>query len=204
MEKFKKLIEQFVKLPGVGPRQATRFTLSLLDYTKDELEEFARLIFNFKDEVKLCKDCFNVASEDKCTLCLNQKREQNKIMVVEKITDLESIERSGQFKGLYHVLGGAINPPEGVTQDKIKIKELIERIKKMTEINNEVEVILATNPTTYGDTTSLYIEEELKGITLRQAQGKIKTTKLARGLSSSTALEYADELTLKNALKHRR
>lgn len=201
MEKFKKLIEQFTKLPGVGPRQAIRFALSLLDYSKEELENFARLIFNFKDEVKLCKDCFNVASEEKCSICLAPKREQNKIMIVEKITDLESIERSGQYKGLYHVLGGAINPPDGVMAGNLKIKELIQKISNLVAKDyKEIEIILATNPTTYGDTTSLYIAEELKKI----PNIKIKTTKLARGLSSQTSLEYADEITLKNALTHRK
>lgn len=201
MDKFKKLIEQFTKLPGVGPRQALRFSLSLLDYSKEELEEFARLIFNFKNEVKVCTDCFNIASEDKCSICLNTKRENNKIMVIEKITDLESIERTRQYKGLYHVLGGAINPPEGILPDKLKIKELTERAARLTKNSDEeLEIILATNPTTYGDTTALYIEEGFKKLN----NPKIKTAKLARGLSSQTSLEYTDEITLKNALTHRR
>jgi recombination protein RecR len=191
MSEFKQLIEYFKKLPGVGPRQATRFVLSLLKQSKEELADFGNAIASLKDQVKICKQCFNLADEELCSVCRDDNRDNNTICVVEKITDAESIEKTGQYKGLYHILGGTINPAEQVLPENLKIKELL------TRINPKTEVILATNPGVHGEATALYLEEQL-------GYRNIKTTRLGRGLASGTALEYADDSTLINALRNRK
>lgn len=191
MTEFKQLIEYFKKLPGVGPRQATRFVLSLMARPKEELEAFGGAVASLKDKIKVCKQCFNLSDDNLCSTCRDPKRNKNLICVVEKIPDAESIEKTGQFKGLYHVLGGTINPTEKVLPEHLKIKELLSRL------NPRTEVIIATNPGVYGETTALYLEEQFK-------YRNIKTTRLGRGLASGTALEYADETTLINALSNRK
>lgn len=191
MTEFKQLIEYFKKLPGVGPRQATRFVLSLMTRPKEELEAFGGAVASLKDKIKVCKQCFNLSDDNLCSTCRDPKRNKNLICVVEKIPDAESLEKTGQFKGLYHVLGGTINPTEKVLPEHLKIKELLSRL------NPRTEVIIATNPGVYGETTALYLEEQFK-------YRNIKTTRLGRGLASGTALEYADETTLINALSNRK
>jgi len=191
MSEFKQLIEYFKNLPGVGPRQATRFVLALMQKTKEELTGFGEAIASLKDQVKICKQCFNLADGDICSICKDDKRDKNTICVVEKITDAESIEKTGQYKGVYHILGGAINPASKVLPENLKIKEL------MTRATSETEIIVATNPGAYGEATALFIEEQLK-------YRNIKTTRLGRGLASGTALEYADDSTLIDALKNRK
>ena len=195
--KVQKLIEYFVKLPGIGPRQATRLVLDMLDWAKSDLEEFSQTVAGLKDGPILCASCFNLTDDEKCSICASHKRDQTRIAVVEKVTDLQSMEKTGAFNGVYHVLGGAINPANGSLPEKLKIAELVSRIKKIKELTPDVEVILATNPNTYGETTALYLEEELRPL-------QIKITRLARGLASGSSVEYADEITLANALKHRK
>jgi recombination protein RecR len=191
MSEFKQLIEYFKKLPGVGPRQATRFVLALMQRSKEELTEFGESIASLKDQVKICGQCFNLADDDLCSICKDHSRDKDLICVVEKITDAESIEKTGQFKGVYHILGGAINPAEKMLPDNLKVKELLTRTTPKTE------VIVATNPGTYGEATALYLEEQL-------GYRNIKTTRLGRGLASGTALEYADDSTLIDALRNRK
>lgn len=191
MGEFKQLIEYFKKLPGVGPRQATRFVLALMQRSKEELTGFGEAISSLKDQVKMCKQCFNLSDGDLCSVCRDTSRDQDLICVVEKITDAESIEKTGQFKGVYHILGGAINPTSKILPENLTIKELMTRMKAKTE------VIVATNPGAYGEATALYLEEQLK-------YRNIKTTRLGRGLASGTALEYADDSTLIDALKNRK
>ena len=195
--KFKKLIECFAKLPGIGPRQATRLVLAMLEWPAADLEELSALVTDIKKGAAFCKECFNFADAEKCAVCASVKRDKTRIAVVEKVTDLESMEKTGAFKGVYHVLGGAINPAEGNLPEKLKIAELVSRIKKLRKLTPDIEVILATNPNTHGETTALYLEEELRPL-------KVKITRLARGLASGSSVEYADEITLANALKHRR
>ncbi len=195
-QRFQKLTELFSKLPGIGPRQAARLVLAMFDWPHNELEELSRAITDLKNGPLLCQQCFNFADNEKCQICVNTKRDQTRIAVVEKVTDLQSMEKTGAYKGVYHVLGGAINPPNGVLPEKLKITELAARIAKLKKLTPDIEVILATNPTTHGETTALYLEEEL-------APHKIKITRLARGLAAGSRLEYADEITLANALKHR-
>lgn len=194
--KFKDIVKLFQKLPGVGPRQAARFVIALMDKPEAELQEFGRAVANLRKEISFCPVCFNISDNGLCSVCLDTKRDQTKLLVLEKITDLESIERTGLYKGLYHVLGGAINPLDGLTPETLRLRELEDRVNKLDGKN--IELIIATNPNTAGETTSHYIREifgNKKGVYL---------TRLARGLSSGSNLEYTDEITLKNALDYRK
>src|SRR3989338_293086 len=194
--KFKDIVKLFQKLPGVGPRQAARFVIALMDRSEAELQEFGKAVANLKKEISFCPVCFNISDNGLCAVCLDNKRDQTKLLVIEKVTDLDSIERTGLYKGLYHVLGGAINPLDGLTPETLRLKELGDRITNMAGKN--VELIIATNPNTAGETTSHYIREVFgnkKGVYL---------TRLARGLSTGSNLEYTDEITLKNALDYRK
>lgn len=200
--KFKKAIVSFTQLPGIGPRQAARLVLSLLNWPREELVKFSETINALADGLNLCPQCFNFSEESLCEICANPQRDSSKICVVEKVTDLQSIEKSGFYRGFYHVLGGAINPVDGVLPRHLKIERLIDRIKHFQELPSNgrvvnLEIILATNPTTYGDTTAMYIEELLKPM-------NIQTSRLAKGLSSGSYLEYADPATLQNAFKNRK
>lgn len=196
--KFKYLVSLFRKLPGVGPRQGARFVLSLFNRTDAELQELGNAIATLRQSIRFCKQCFNVADDAECHICQSANREKSQILVVEKVTDLDSFEKTGLYKGLYHVLGGAINPVDGVNPEHLKLNELKRRISAAVQGGMAPEVILATNVTTAGETTALYIREMLA-----DTQG-ITVTRLARGLASGSNLEYADELTLKNALDFRK
>lgn len=220
--KFQQLVKFFQRLPGVGPRQAARFVVSLLDQPEENLVELGTAINNLKKEVRFCGNCFNISDNSRCHICHDPKRDQAKLMVVEKVTDLESIEKTGLYRGLYHVLGGAINPLDKITPDNLRIKELENRLDKILRdiearpirgnlpkadadhafqadrISSGIELILATNPNTPGETTALYLRElfaKKKGVIL---------TRLGRGLASGSHLEYADETTLKYALESRK
>ncbi|MFH0852365.1 MAG: recombination mediator RecR [bacterium] len=190
---LRNLIDHFSQLPGIGQRAATRFVFHLLNRPAEELKDFAQALIELKTKTKVCPNCFNLTSEHLCAICADKKRDPNIICVVEDILDIIPIERTRQFNGLYHVLGGLISPTEGLTPEKLKIKELVARIKKHTE---PTEVILAFNPTVEGDATALYLERILKPL-------NVKISRLARGLSSGGDLEYTDEATLINALKNR-
>ncbi len=197
-QKFKEIVKLFQKLPGVGPRQAARFVLALLEKPQPELIELGRAITELKQTIHFCQECFNVSENSHCTLCSNPKRDTTKVMVVEKVTDLASFERAGIYKGLYHVLGGAIDPMGGTGPEKLKITELEVRLDRLVKPNQPVELIIATNPSTAGETTTLYLRDRLarkKGVVI---------THLARGLASGSNLEYADETTLKHALEQRK
>ena len=195
---FKRIVRLFQKLPGVGPRQAARFVLALMEKPDSELQDFGKAIQNLKKEISFCSDCFNVSDNHICTVCSNNKRDKKKILIVEKVTDLDSVEKTGLYNGLYHVLGGAVNPLDGITQDTLKIKELTSRVNNHLKANKEIELIIATNPNTPGETTSLYLKD------LFQNKKGVVLTRLARGLASGSNLEYADEITLKNALEYRK
>jgi len=194
---LKNLIDQFSKLPGLGQRSATRMAFWLLNRPQNDINALAEAVKNLKIKTKICRQCFNLTGgADFCAICLDRKRAQNQICVVEDILDIIPIERTRQYSGVYHVLGGLIVPTEGVTPDKLRIKELLIRVKRLSEKKLTSEIILALNPTTEGDTTSLYIERQLKIF-------NAKITKLNRGLATGSDLEYADETTLINALKFR-
>jgi len=196
--KFKNAVDTFRKLPGVGPRQAARFVMALLEKSEAELQEFGRTLHNLKRDISFCSVCFNISENHKCSVCLDAKRDPAKILILEKVTDLDSIERTGLYKGFYHVLGGAINPLDGLTPETLKFKELENRVNKEIAGGKTMELIVATNPTASGETTALYINN------LFQNKTGVTLTRLARGLSSGSNLEYTDEITLKNALDYRK
>jgi len=202
---LKNLIDQLSKLPGLGQRAATRLVFYLLNQSQNDLNALGEAVKNLKARTKICRQCFNLTDgNDFCSICSDRKRQQNLICVVEDILDIIPIERTRQFSGVYHVLGGLIIPTEGMMPDKLHIKELLNRLKLKSHANistsdadTKTEIILALNPTTEGDTTSLYIERLLK------AFPAVKVSKLNRGLATGSDLEYADETTLVNALRYR-
>ena len=195
--KFRNTTKLLQKLPGVGPRQAARFVLALLEKDESELGELGRAIVNLKKEIRFCKECFNISDNGLCHICSDNKRDQTKLLVLEKVTDLDSMEKTGLYKGLYHVLGGAINPLDGATPETLRFKEMERRVDNLSE-NKELELIMATNPSTTGETTALYIRD------LFQDKKGLLITRLGRGLASGSNLEYADEITLRNALEYRK
>lgn len=220
--KFKQTIKLLQKLPSVGPRQAARFVLALLEKDESELRELGQAIVNLKKEIRFCQECFNISENSSCHICSDPKRDQSKLLILEKVTDLDSIEKTGLYKGLYHVLGGSINPLDGATPENLRFRELVKRIdtllanqnspvrdkmppdaasadaQEARQTSNGIEIIIATNPTTAGETTALYIKDLFKN------KKDVVLTRLGRGLASGSNLEYADEITLKNALDYRK
>ena len=193
---IEKLISEFAKLPGIGPKSASRLTFYLYKLPDHQIEVFAESLRQLKKNVFACKQCFNMAEKEICEVCSDKKRNQNLIAAVENPLDVLAIEQTGKFEGVYHVLGGAISPIDGIGPENLKIKELVERVKKLLE-DHEIEVILATNPSLEGDATVLYIAKQLKPM-------GVKLTKLARGIPVGGELEYTDESTLSDALNYRK
>ena len=187
---FKKLIENFSALPSIGPKMAERLVLYLFKQDHTKLEEFAENILSIQ-KLGFCQRCFNIAENDLCEICQDTKRNHKIICVVEEPLDIISIEKTRAFTGIYHVLGGVISLNREVIP--LKINELVKRI---TQEKTE-EVIIATNPTTEGDTTALYLKNQIKGL-------PVKITSLGRGLSTGGDIEYADEITLSSALSNRK
>ncbi|MEO6457515.1 MAG: recombination mediator RecR [Chloroflexia bacterium] len=193
VEPVARLIDELNKLPGIGPKSAARLAFYLLRRPKEESQALADALVDMKERIIFCNICFNITEEDPCSICQDQSRDRTKICVVEEPLDVIALERTNDFKGLYHVLHGALNYMEGVTPQQLKIEELLKRIA-----NKEVdEVILATNATTEGDATAMYINRLL-------AKEGVRTTRIARGLPMGGDLEYADEVTLSRALEGRR
>jgi recombination protein RecR len=185
----------FARLPGVGPKTALRYVFYLLRQPKTDLEVMARALIQLGERTGICARCFSYTHQTNlCEICADTKRDQNLLCVVEESRDISTIESTGSYNGLYHVLGGTLNPIEGITPDTLRINELSERIKNQNSIQ---EIILALSPTSYGQTTILYLQKQL-------APFKRKLTALARGLPIGATLEYADEVTLGDALKGRR
>jgi len=197
-ERFKQIAKLFQRLPGVGPRQAVRFVLALLDKPDSEIEELGYAISNLKRDISFCGQCFNISDNQICSVCSNPSRDRTKLLVVEKVTDLDSIEKTGLYKGLYHVLGGAINPLDNVLPENLRITNLQSRVKNLTESGTGLELILAMNPNTPGETTALYLKSQFVN------KPNLSITRLGRGLASGSHLEYADESTLKHALEYRK
>lgn len=188
------LIDQFAKLPSIGPKSAERLVFHLLYRPQNELHQFSQAIDHLKSSVKQCQICFNFSENDPCYVCRHPQRDKTIICVVSKPQDMAIIEKTASFDGVYHILGGNINPLENISPQNIKIKELFERFKN----NGVKEVILALNPDMTGETTSVYLTKLIKQLP------QIKITRLARGLPMGADLEYADEITLENALKDRK
>lgn len=185
-----RLIQELTKLPGVGPKSAQRLAYHILRVPEDACS-LADAIMALRQETHLCSVCFNVTDTDPCSICRNEQRDHSRICVVEQPQDILPLERTGIFKGVYHVLHGAIAPTEGVSADKIKIKELMARLQ-----NGVAEIILATNPNLEGEQTTLYLSRLIAPL-------NIKVTRLARGLPFGTELEYADDITLTRAIEGR-
>ncbi|MBI3956175.1 recombination protein RecR [Candidatus Gottesmanbacteria bacterium] len=196
-----RLIESFEKLPGIGPKTATRLAFYLLHVPEEELERFAENLRALKTSTVLCSLCKNVAEGDPCGICSDPSRDQSVVCVVEQPTDVLSFEKTGKYKGLYHVLHGAIDPLNNIGPDEIYIADLLKRIK-----NQELrikEIILATNPNMEGEATAMYIQKQLSVIS-HQSSVKLRITRLAHGLPMGADIEYADEVTLSRALEGRR
>lgn len=185
-----KLIDQFHKLPGIGPKTAQRLTYYLIRMPEEEAKDLAEAIISVKDKISLCSRCFNITESDPCKICTDPKRDNSCICVVEEAMDIVSLERTGSYNGLYHVLHGAISPMNGIGPDELKIQALLGRIENVTEI------ILATNPNIEGEATAMYIHRLLNPF-------GISITRPARGLPVGGDLEYADDLTLGRALEGR-
>jgi recombination protein RecR len=187
------LIDELGRLPGVGPKSAQRIAFHLLKVSKEDANRLARSITEAKDRVRFCALCFNISEGEQCGICADPRRETTVVCVVEEPRDLVAVEKTGEFKGRYHVLQGAISPIEGVGPEQLRIRELLERIGS----EGIEEVILCTNPNLEGEATALYLGRLLKPLGLR-------VTRIASGLPVGGDLEYADELTLGRALEGRR
>ncbi len=197
---IQRLIDAFEKLPGIGPRTAQRLTFYLLHVPQTEIEEFANALVLLKKETKICSVCHNVGESDPCFICSDPHRDKSLVMVVENPLDILALERTGKYFGVYHVLHGAINPLENIGPEELFIDDLIKRIK-FQDLNRVKEVILATNPTMEGEATAMYISKRIKELN----NGKIiKVTRLGMGIPTGSDLEYADELTLREAILGRR
>lgn len=195
-----KLIEAFERLPGIGPKSAQRLTFYLLHVPQQEMENFAQALISLKKNTVTCSACYNVSETDPCEICASPSRDKSTICVVEQPIDILSIERTGKFNGVYHVLHGAINPLNNIGPDEIRIAELIKRIT--SHISHIMEVILATNPNMEGEATAMYIQRQLT-VNRSQQTVNLKITRLAHGLPVGADLEYADEITLSRALEGR-
>lgn len=190
---FKKLIDHFASLPSIGPKLAERLVLYLFKQDKEKLLDFSKILRDLKTNLKYCSLCGNLSEENLCSICSDQKRDKKKLCVVEDPLDIIAIERTKKYDGLYFVLGGILDPLKNGNGNNLKIAELEKRIRE----EKPQEAILATNPTTEGDATALYIGRILRDY-------EIKVTRLARGLSTGGDIEYADELTLGSAILNRK
>jgi len=187
-----RLIQELNKLPGIGAKSAQRLAYNLLRAPEEQTRMLAEAIISVKQQTKLCSVCFNITDADPCPICRNSQRERGKICIVEQPQDILALEHTRIYKGLYHVLHGAISPTEGVGADDIRVKELMERLRD----GSVTEVILATNPNLEGETTAMYLNKLISPL-------GIAVTRLARGLPFGTELEYADDVTLTRAIEGR-
>ena len=194
---IQRLMEFFNRLPGIGEKTAARFVFYLLNLPQADLENLADLIKNLRGQIKTCGLCHNFSETDHCAICIDPRRLKNIISIVARPQDLAVIEKSGQYKGLYHVLGGVLNPLNNITPENLNIEDLIERIKNSQIV--VAEIILSLNPDVEGETTSLYLNQLLK-----KTFPKLKITRLARGLTMGSDIEYAADITISNALLGRK
>ena len=190
---IEKLIESFEKLPSIGHKTAIRLAFHMLDLNDEETNEFINSIIDAKKKLKYCSNCFNISDTDPCPICSNPKRDSSTICVVEDVRDIIAMERTHEYKGVYHVLHGTISPMNGIGPEDIKIKELLNRIRD-TKVN---EIIIATNPRVEGEATSIYLSKLIKPL-------GIKVTRIAHGIPVGGDLEYTDEVTLMKAMEGRR
>jgi len=191
-ESVEQLTEQFAQLPGIGRKTAHRLALFVVKMNREDVVALAKALVSVKDKVRYCSICSNITESDPCPICSNAKRDRSVICVVEEPTDVLALEKTNEFKGLYHVLGGALSPLDGVGPEDLRIKELLKRLSGA----GIEEIILAFNPDVEGEATTLYLSKLLKPLGM-------KVTRIARGLPVGTDLEYADEATLSRALEGR-
>ncbi len=198
IEPVARLIEAFARLPGVGPKTAQRLTFYMLRAPDAEARTLARALIAVRDEVVFCERCFNISDAPLCPICRDPGRDDSKLCIVEEPLDVLAIDRTGEYRGRYHVLHGAISPIDGIGPERLKIRELLERVDAAAANGQRVEeVILATNPTLEGEATAMYLGERLEG-----RVGSV--TRIARGLPVGGDLEYADDVTLIRSLQGRR
>jgi len=188
-----KLVGEFEKLPGIGPKSAQRLAFHVLRITEDEARMLADAVMDVKAHIKLCPVCYNYTDQDRCEVCSDAKRDRSLLCVVAEPRDVVAMEKTNEFRGLYHVLGGVISPMDGVSAEMLKVRELLERIR-----GGEVkEIVLATNPTIEGDATAMYIAQLVKPL-------GVKVTRIAHGMPVGGDMDYADQATLIQALQWRR
>ena len=190
---IEKLIESFEKLPSIGHKTAVRLAFHMLDLNQEDINEFISSIVNAKKNLKYCSICYNISDTEPCPICASPKRDNSIICVVEDVRDIMAMERTHEFKGVYHVLHGTISPMNGIGPEDIKIKELLNRISNQTI----KEIIIATNPRVEGEATAIYLSKIIKPL-------GIKVTRIAHGIPVGGDLEYTDEITLMKALEGRR
>lgn len=186
---IQRLIDELARLPGIGRKSAQRLAFHLLAVEEEDARRLARAVVEMREQVHLCRRCFNVTDGDECSICRDLRRDASMVCVVERAQDIVVVERTGEFRGRYHVLGGAISPIEGIGPERLRFSELVSRVRA----EGIKEAIVATNPTVEGDTTALYLAKVLK------PEG-VRVTRLASGLPVGGDLDYADELTLGRAL----
>jgi len=187
------LIDELGRLPGIGPKSAQRIAFHLLNVPSEDAVRLSRAITTVKERIRFCRTCFNVTEVETCAYCTDDRRDPTLVCVVEEPRDIVAVERTGEYRGRYHVLGGALNPLEGIDADRLRIKELVTRLG----VEAIDEVILATNPNLEGEATAMYLSRLLRPL-------GVKVTRIASGLPVGGDLEYADELTLGRALQARR
>jgi recombination protein RecR len=192
-EAVTRLIDELSRLPGIGPKTASRLAYYMLRAPVEQVQSLGTAILELRDKIVFCSQCFNLAEADPCPICTDERRERSTVCVVEEPLDILAIERTGEYRGLYHVLHGAISPVEGIGPDDLRIGELVTRLKG----GGIREVILATNTSLEGEATAMYVQRQLMSLSVR-------VTRLARGLPVGGDLEYADAITLARALEGRR
>ncbi|MFN0156856.1 MAG: recombination mediator RecR [Bacteroidota bacterium] len=190
-EALQQLIEEFAHLPGIGRKTAQRLALYILKQPRDEVVKMAKALVGVKDKIRYCSTCWNITEIDPCAVCSSPKRDHHLVCVVEEPNDVLAIEKTNDFRGLYHVLGGSLSPLDGIGPEELKVRELLARINGET-----VEVILAMNPNVEGEATTIYLTRLLKPL-------GVKVSRIARGLPVGSDLEFADEATLSRALEGR-
>lgn len=205
------LIDEFSRLPGVGPKSAQRLAMYLLHSPENRIQGLAKAVGGLKEGIQFCADCWNISEDSKCKICSDSYRDQQQICVVEEVLDVVALERTGEYKGVYHVLHGALSPVDGIGPEQLKVQALMDRIERLVGEDavpgvgdiagvgdgNVLEVILATNPGLEGETTALYLMKLIKSFE------NVRVTRIARGLPVGGDLDYADEMTLARALQGR-
>lgn len=187
------LIDELAKLPGIGPKTAQRLAFYILSGSREQAQNLARTVLEAKEKIGLCSRCCNLTEDDPCSVCQASEREKSLLCIVEQPRDVLAVERTGEYKGLYHVLHGSISPIDGIGPDDIKIKELLKRLEK----EKFAEIIIATDPNVEGEATALYLARLLKPL-------ELKVSRIAHGVPVGGDLEFADEVTLSKALEGRK